>query len=561
MKSPYISIKLAFIFTAICGLSCFLSINKSFSQGFNNNEWIFGYCGSSEENSYLSFGKGGDPIVRTIPGSIVVGADNNAIAIDPITGQKLFYTNGELVYNFDDQIIQGAPNGIDGDFTGRQTVAISALNYDPNGVKLFYSFYVSPSGQLLYSVIDMDAPGGATGNQPPLGEVTALDLNIGTASGAIAVVKSVQSASYLISFSGGELIARRIEPTQGDFTQTDTEGIPFSPKSIIYQESDGKLLLIPENPNDDLIVLDFDSGSGSFGSQTSITASGGPDGIEGAAFSPDGGFVYFSQGDDLKRVPVSDLGSTPETVELDSGPFKVYDVKIGPDGKLYYLYEEVNGGPQLMGVVNNPDEADLDLIEVEEDPFNGTDFCGRIFPQFAPNQDIDATVDFIWNPTDPCSNNPIQLTSLVSPENFRPVSFEWTFDPPLTDEDGDPVDIDFNQEHLLIPADATGGQSVTVTLTVTFADGTTLPVTKTLILQKMIFRHSSAPRIPLFAKVDAWILALFYKSKKGEIKVAKIPIWVGAVKMKYMNIFGPTEGMRVGLVTRIIAWIYRDSIG
>lgn len=482
MKSRVKSIKFIFIFVGICILSCIIPLNKSFSQGFNNNEWIFGYCGSDTENNYLSFGKGGEPVVRSLPGSIVVGENNNAIAIDPITGQVLFYTNGELVYNYNDDIIQGAPNGIGGNIDGRQQVAISALNYDPDGDKLFYTFHITPGGQLQYSVIDMNAPGGATGNQPPLGEVIVLNQNIGPATGAIAVVKSSQSPSYLISFSGGNLISRRIEETQGDFTETDNIGIPFTPKAIIFNEATGQLIVIPESPNEDIILIDYDTASGNFGNISTISQSGGDDPIEGVAFSPDSAFIYFSRGNELFRVPADNLNAEPELIPLENDVFRVYDIKVGPDGSLYYIYEEVEGGPQLIGRVNNPDEEELEDLDIEEDPFDGVDFCGRIFPQFAPNADIDAEVDFTWQPEEPCSNNPVQLTSSITPENYRPVSFEWTFNPPLTDEDGEEIDIDFNQEHLLIPEEATSGESVTATLIVTFADGTTREVTKTINL-------------------------------------------------------------------------------
>jgi hypothetical protein len=291
MKSPFKSIKFSLIFAVFCIISCILNSNKSFSQGFNSNEWVFGYCGSGEQNNYLSFGKGGDPIVRSLPGSIVVGENNNAIAIDPISGQKLFYTNGELVYNYDDNIIQGAPNGIGGNIDGRQQVAIGILDYDPDGNKLYYTFHITPGGQLQYSVVDMNAAGGATGNQPPLGQVTVLNQNIGAATGAITVVKSAQSPSYLISFSAGNLISRRIEATQGDFTETDNIGIPFTPKAIIFNEDTGQLILIPQGPNDDLVLLDFDTNTGAFSNLSTISQSGGDDPIEGVAFSPDGNYI------------------------------------------------------------------------------------------------------------------------------------------------------------------------------------------------------------------------------------------------------------------------------
>ncbi|WP_332912995.1 hypothetical protein [Algoriphagus boritolerans] len=418
-----------------------------YSQGFNDNEWIFGNCGSGTPNSYLSFGKGGTATVQTLPGSVIIGENNNAIAVDPITGQPLFTTNGVLVYDNSSNPIQGSAPGLNGDIDGRQKVATGFLEYDPDGNKLFYIFYISPAGQLLYSVVDMNAAGQATGNERPLGEVTLKDQVIGPASGALLVVKTPSSPSYLISFTGGNLISRRIEDTQGNFSQTDSEGIPFTPKAIIFDETNSRLIVISEDDGDDILVIPFDTSSGNFGTPEPISGSGGPDDIGGADFSPDGSFIFFSRGNQLFRVPTSDLSATPEEIPLTAGLNQVYDIKSGPDGQLYYIYEEVPGGPQLIGRVINPNEPDLSLITLEEDPFMGTDFCGTIFPVFAPNADINPSIDFTWDPEAPCSNNPVQLTSVITPENYQPVSFNWEFTPPLTDSDGNPLPADFNQEH------------------------------------------------------------------------------------------------------------------
>lgn len=482
MKSRPISIRFILIFTSIISLSILGLNGKSYSQGFNNNEWIFGNCGNGTPNSYLSFGKGGTAIVQTLPGTVIIGENNNAIAIDPISGQPLFLTNGELVYDYSSNPIQGSAPGLNGDIDGRQKVATGFLEYDPEGNQLFYIFYISPNGQLQYALVDMNADGGAVGNERPLGEVTIKDQPIGPASGAILVVKTPASSSYLISFDGGNLISRRIGNSQGDFTQTDTEGIPFTPKAIIFDEENSRLLVISEDSGDDILVIPFDTSTGNFGSPEPLTGSGGTDDIGGADFSADGTFIYFSKGNQLYRVPSLDLSAAPEEVPLSAGLHQVYDVKTGPDGQLYYIYEEVDGGPQLIGRVTNPNEPDLNLVNLEEDPFAGTDFCGTIFPIFAPNADINPSVDFTWDPEAPCSNNPVQLTSEIFPENYQPVSFNWEFTPPLTDSDGNPLPADFNEEHFLVPQDAAQGTSIEVTLTVEFEDGSTQDVTKTIPL-------------------------------------------------------------------------------
>lgn len=452
------------------------------AQGFNNNEWIFGDCGSGL-NNILSFGKGEDPIVRILPSGVIVGQNNNAVAIDPISGNIIFYTNGVLVYDANNQVLVGVAPGINGNIDGIQELAIGVLSYDPAGDRLYYIFYLSPAGDLQYALIDMNAPGQAVGNEPPLGEIIVKDRVIsGAVSGPIMVVKTPQSPSYLISIEGLTIVSRQVGANQGEFLLNSSSPVPFNPKSMVFDEDSQKIILIPEDPNENMVLVDFDAATGTFGAVTPMPQSGNGDGFGGASFSPDGDYIYFSRGDELLRIPVSDFTATPEAIPLENDIFQIYDVKIGPDGRLYYIYEEVVGGPQLIGRVENPDVEDLAEIELEEDPFNGTDFCGRIFPQFAPNQNIDATVDFEWNPEEPCSNNPIQLTSLITPENFKPVSFEWTFEPQLTDEDGAPVDLDFTQEHLLIPEEATANESISVTLTVTFADGTTQTDNKTIKL-------------------------------------------------------------------------------
>jgi len=487
MKSNLNSISLPYLFT-LCLLFTFcVNHFSAYSQGFNDNEWIFGSC-SSGESSYLSFGKGNSANVQTLPSTVLLGKYNSALAIDPITGQPFFQTNGELVYDYSQAPIEGSAPGLNGNVNGIQQVATGFLDYDPNGKKLFYIFYISPGGQLQYSVADMNAPGQAAGNERPLGEITSKDQVIGPASGAILVVKTSSSPSYLISFDGGEIRSQKLGDTEGDFTLTDNSPIASTPKFIVFDEDINQLIIVPEDGNDPILVVDFDTSTGSFGTPTPISDSGNGDEYGGAEFSPDGSYIYFSQGNELKRVLASDLTSTSETIPTlgsgSSGVTAIHDMKVGPDGSLYYLYEETTGGPQFIGRIANPDEADLGLIEVEEDPFAGTDFCGTVFPTFAPNIDIAPTADFTWAPDMPCANNPIQLTSQITPENYRPVSFKWEFDPPLTDSSGNALPADYAQEHFLIPADAAQGESITVTLTVEYADGTTDTETNTIPLTK-----------------------------------------------------------------------------
>lgn len=493
MKSNYFNNIIDFIFRAIFLLIGLCAPFLGYSQGFNENEWIFGYC-EGGENSYLTFGKDQIARVATLPGNITLGKANSAMAIDPITGEILFYTDGALVYNYLNEAMQGVVGELGGVETARQSVAIASLDFDPEpgGAKEFYIFYISPAGELEYSLVDMNDQGGAPANQPPAGSVSAGGI-IGDAAGPILVVKSGSSTNYLLSFENGELVARRVEEMQGQFTETARTPLGITPAAIVYDGDSGTLYLLPEDGEADLISLSFDTASGVFGSPETLRGTGGEEPIGGLTVSPDGDFLYYSQGDQLIRYFIGDpsaIDPEPDPAEIpDSGAVSlpltneihaIYDVKNGPDGQLYYIYEEVEGGPQYIGSVTNPDEWVLADVDIEGLPFNGTDFCGTVFPQFAPTIDVDPMADFTWQPEMPCMNNPLQLTSVISPMNYQPVSFEWEILPPLTDEEGEEIEMDLNAEHLLLPRDATSEQQVTVNLTVTYPNGETSNVTKNI---------------------------------------------------------------------------------
>jgi len=245
MKSKSNTIRFTRLFAGLLLLLGSVWYGTAWGQGYNENEWIFGNCPTGG-HTYLSFGKGQTATVQTLPATVLSGAYNNAIAIDPITGQPLFYTNGELVYDYSGSPIEGSAPGLNGNFQGRQTVATGFLDYNPAGNKLFYIFYLSLAGQLQYALVDMNAPGQATGNQPPLGKITSKNQVIGPAQGSVLVVKSPSSPSYLLSFAGGNLQARRLETTAGSFTLTDTQGIPIEPKAMVFDEPSGQLLLLPK---------------------------------------------------------------------------------------------------------------------------------------------------------------------------------------------------------------------------------------------------------------------------------------------------------------------------
>ncbi|MDN3671324.1 hypothetical protein QWY93_18815 [Echinicola jeungdonensis] len=57
--------------------------------------------------------------------------------------------------------MQGVVGELGGMEDERQTVAIAELDFEPQGGnRLFYTFYITPGGQLEYAIMDMNDQGG-----------------------------------------------------------------------------------------------------------------------------------------------------------------------------------------------------------------------------------------------------------------------------------------------------------------------------------------------------------------------------------------------------------------
>ncbi|GAB3645510.1 hypothetical protein GCM10028791_03760 [Echinicola sediminis] len=475
-----------------------------YSQGYNNNEWIFGYCGSDQENNYISFGKGNTPNINSLPGNQPLGTGNVAAAIDPITGAVMFYTDGALVYNHLNEQIQGLPdfdgNELGGTETGKQTVAIAPLDYETEegGEKLFYILYLSNSGNLEYAIVDMNDQGGAAPGQPPAGAVSE-DGVIGPAQGFVTVIRGTGTSSdinFLVSFENGEIVTREIQDSEGVFSDRTARPFPFTPKASYFVENTnvdrGTLFLLPEGTGGNLAFVNINTANGTFGSVNEMPQTeGNGEAFGGLTVTPSGDYIYYSQGGDLFRL--TDPGATPERIPLQNPIEEISDLKIGPDGKLYYIYKETGSDAYFVGAIANPDEPEILAVDIDEDPFGGTDFCGNTFTSFAPNADIEATVDFTWSPQMPCMNTPLQITSLLTPPNIPVESYEWEIAPPPVDQDGEEIELDLTEEHLLLPADATGQQSINVTLTVTFEDGSTETASYPISFQENNLQASFTP--------------------------------------------------------------------
>src|SRR5690606_26224129 len=125
-------------------------------------------------------------------------------------------------------------------------------------------FFLNTTGTLEYVVADMNDQGGAQADHPAAGAISE-GGTLGPATGVITVVKTTGSPNYLISYEEGSLVAREIGETEGDFLASGDLSLSFAPKAIVFDEDSQRLLVIPPDPNIDLLQIPFDTSTGTFG--------------------------------------------------------------------------------------------------------------------------------------------------------------------------------------------------------------------------------------------------------------------------------------------------------
>src|SRR5690606_36037585 len=135
---------------------------------------------------------------------------------------------------------------------------------------------------------------------------------LGPAAGVITVVKTTGSPNYLISYEIGSLVAREIGATEGDFLASGDLSLSFAPKAIVFDEDSQRLLVIPPDPNIDLVQIRYDTSTGTFAVPVTYSQTGADDPVEGVSFSPEGAFMYYSQTNKLLRIPTAEPTSAPE---------------------------------------------------------------------------------------------------------------------------------------------------------------------------------------------------------------------------------------------------------
>lgn len=329
-----------------------------------NNIWYFG------KNAGLDF-NGGAPVPLT-NGSLNTWEGCASVA-DPVTGNLLFYTNGEYVYNKNHFIMPNG-TGLWGQFSSTQSALIVPK---PGSASLYYIFTTDAGtggfpnfGIMGYSMVDMNLAGG-------LGDVTLKNFALfDTTSEQLTSTlhadgckvwvlahkwMSDEFYAYLVSDSG---VSAPVISSSGSIHSCTYFGqMKISP--------DGSKLALPlpcDSANNSIVELfDFDNSTGIVSNSVMLPHDHMVYGLE---FSPSSQFLYTADINNSAAIMYKQISQYDVTLGSaaainasriivgavwNTTTFFTGAAQLGPDGKIYIAPTDKDS----LCVINNPDAAGL----------------------------------------------------------------------------------------------------------------------------------------------------------------------------------------------------------
>ena len=402
---------------------------------YANSNWYFG-----SSNYAIRFNRpDGDISLDSTNMAPPFGLYGNATANEPETGDLLFYTDGNLVFDAGFQIMDPG-TALDADINKNQNTAIVS---DPSNSDRYLIFTNTAGGAIHYSIVDMTSSGNAVFPQPALGSVVLSNQLIANSSAnasdaLLVIAKDDLSGYWLISVDQGSNTYKVLDINGADpaawTEQAFTLGTTLlDAANLSYSSASNKIAVAPSSPNTNIQILDFDPavGMGILVFDTEILNSGNADQLTEAIYdtqwSPDGTKLYVSRyggaagvGDllqwDSSLPPSSSMVSV-----LPSQVYGSYGLQTGPDLNIYHIYQEFGGGPYILGSISDTDSI-ATLVQYASQVFNDQDFNGLQFPALLPPRQTPLTLDFTFAGT--CSNSPTTFYPIITP---APDNVFWDF--------------------------------------------------------------------------------------------------------------------------------------
>src|SRR5258706_6011900 len=343
----------------------------TFSQNLSQQNW---YSGNSTNG--IRFNRANNTPSIVTNKAVPFGTGGSAVASDPSTGNLLFYTDGNTVY---DAAHLAMPNGsgLNALSSANQPVAICAVPGQPNKYFVFTNnTNFTAGGSISVSIVDMALFGNSVFPSPAFGDVAnpknvAVPSLINRSEGMIIVPHANGTDFWLITHQNSSptysaTLINAASFTSGTYATISTSVGLYTTTvaNFSYFKKTKKLAVAPQDPSTDALILTFDDATGGIifdqyilNSGTATTANQSIYDIE---WDPKGQYLYLSRtGDAGITADVLQYDYLNPTITLTSvlptPVFRSYGLQLGPDSAIYYLYQATAGGPFLVDTFTNTD--------------------------------------------------------------------------------------------------------------------------------------------------------------------------------------------------------------
>ncbi len=395
------------------------------AQNLERYNWYFG--NSTQAIRFNRITKVPAIVGKAIP----FGTGGGSTASHPSTGNLLFYTDGNNVF---DAINLLMPNGggITGASASNQPTVICPVPGETGKYFIFANTAAFPgTGSIRVSVVDMNLFGNAPFPTPALGDLESKNIAIpglvNRSEGMIIIPNANGIDFWLITHQNNSDIYAVTAINAASYTGTYTtntfngSGIPTSVANFAFHLGTGRLAVSPQDTSTDAIILGFSTTTGNLTFDRLIINSGLPtssnQSIYDIEFSPTGRYLYLSRHGDATVTPdlfQYDYANPTFTLTsvLPAPVFRSYGLQMAPDTMIYHLYQSVSGGPFLLGRIDDTDSIASKVIYTPS-VLTTTSVAGTQFPSFPPRTQETITVDFTFAGT--CQNNPTTFFPDITP--------------------------------------------------------------------------------------------------------------------------------------------------
>lgn len=340
------------------------------AQNYSEYNWLFG-----NSTSTITFNKSDARAQLDTIQFVPFGTGGGAVISDPVTGNLLFYTDGENVYDTNHDLV---PNGagLGGNSSINRAASVMPMPYNDGE----YYIFTNPGGagaEILYTVVDRNVPGNAAGGEPPLGDVDPARKNLSTGlnnpgEGLIVIRRDIDNYWVITNdrttfdYQVLEISNGTLNPAVQVFDLNDVTAPDFEAASFAYDPINSILAVAPRDANRNVTLLDFNIITGALSLNSAVLNTGNNDFATEAVYdvewSSNGENLYISRHGgagtvaNLYQYNLLDTLNTVNSI-LFQPVFRSFGIQRGPDQNIYHLYQQTSTDAIEIGVILEADSV------------------------------------------------------------------------------------------------------------------------------------------------------------------------------------------------------------